>query len=224
MSMMGMSMSQTAVGDTVAEYNNYEAAQAAVSKLIAGEVPAREIAIVGRGIRSIERVTGKLGYATAARTGAINGLFLGLLFGALFGLGNPQPQMQIFFGAMLVGVAIGMIMSIVSYWIIRRRRDYASVMQLVADHYEVTVAASSIHSARAILGTARTAHRAPEPVDLSRPPQFGVRIADKEAAAKNTTAPVPPVPAQPAEEAAAAASRDASDEKGAPEGPDAPRS
>ena len=37
----------------------------------------------------IERVTGRLGYATAARSGAINGVLLGLLFSAILVIGSP---------------------------------------------------------------------------------------------------------------------------------------
>ena len=57
------------LGQTVASFPTYEAAQKAVSRLIAGDVPARDIAIVGQGLRSVEKVTGRLGYATAARAG-----------------------------------------------------------------------------------------------------------------------------------------------------------
>ena len=55
----------------MASFPTYEAAQKAVSTLIAADIPARDIAIVGQGLRSIERVTGRLGYAAAARSGAI---------------------------------------------------------------------------------------------------------------------------------------------------------
>ena len=44
----------------------------------------------------------------------------------------PQPQL-------FVGVGIGMLMSIVAYSLVRRRRDFASVMQVVAERYEVPV-------------------------------------------------------------------------------------
>jgi len=44
------------VGEKIASFPTYEQAQKAVSSLIAGEVPARDIAIVGSGLRSIERV------------------------------------------------------------------------------------------------------------------------------------------------------------------------
>ncbi len=131
------------VGEKVASFPTYEKAQKAVSSLIAGEVPARDIAIVGSGLRSIERITGRLGYATAARSGALNGLMLGLLFAFIFVLGTPTAQISAFLGVLLVGMALGMLLSLGTYAIVRRRRDFASVMQVTADHYDVCVAAGA---------------------------------------------------------------------------------
>ncbi|NNH04694.1 hypothetical protein HLA99_12650, partial [Microbacterium ulmi] len=180
MSMMGGRLPQgfDEVGQTVASYPTYEAAQKAVSSLIAADVPARDIAIVGTGLRSIERITGKLGYATAARSGAINGLLLGLLFSAIFVLGTPSPPIQLFVGVLFVGIAIGMLMSIISFAIVRRRRDFASVMQVVAEHYEVSVASASVNRARQVLGAQTVVARpAPAPtVDASEPPRYGERV------------------------------------------------
>lgn len=170
------------VGQTVASFPTYEAAQKAVSSLIAGEVPARDIAIVGQGLRSVERVTGRLGYASAARSGAINGLLLGLLFSAILVIGSPTVPMQAFVGVLFVGIAIGMLLSIITYSFVRRRRDYASVMQVVADHYEVTVTAAGVHRARQILGP-QAAPETPSPRpsdegigDQAEPPRYGERV------------------------------------------------
>lgn len=197
--MGGPQSGTTAVGETVASFTDYEAAQKAVSRLIAAEVRARDIAIVGLGLRSIERVTGKLGYATAARSGAINGILIGLFFSAILVLGTPTVPIQAFVGAVFVGIAVGMIMSLITYTIIRRKRDFASAMQVVADHYDVTVAAASIHRAREVLGGVVAAPREsvasagpgalvdPVPAspipdarsagpDLSTPPRYGERI------------------------------------------------
>ena len=143
-----------AVGETIASFPTYEGAQKAVSALIAGEVPARDIAIVGQGLRSIERVTGRLGYATAARSGAVNGLLIGLFFSAILVLGSPSVPIQAFVGVLFVGVAVGMLLSIITYSLIRRRRDFASVMQVLADHYEVTVGPDNLAKARQVLGVA----------------------------------------------------------------------
>ncbi len=171
-------------GEKIADYATYPAAQKAVSQLVEADIPARDIAIVGHGLRSVETVTGRLGYAAAARSGAINGILLGLLFSAIFVLGTPNAAIQLFVGVMLVGIALGMLMSIVTYSIVRRRRDYTSVTQVLADRYEVTVLPRSIHRAREVVG--RTVAPAPaHPVHPSpaapapgpaAPPQYGERI------------------------------------------------
>ncbi len=180
-------------GETVASFSQYEQAQKAVSTLISGDVPAKEIAIVGQGLRSIERITGRLGYAAAARSGAVNGLVLGVLFAFVFVIGSPTIAIQAFVGVLLVGIAFGMLLSIVLYSFVRRRRDYASVMQVVADHYEVTVTDSSVGRARQVLGpqsavapvvATTTAAPAAQPVATpdartAEPPKYGERVAPK---------------------------------------------
>jgi len=189
--MPGLGAGKNDTGETVASFPTYEGAQKAVSSLIAGDVPAREIAIVGSGLRSIERVTGRLGYATAARSGAINGLLLGLFFSAIFVLGNPSVQISVFVGVLFVGIALGMLLSLVTYALVRRRKDFASVMQVLADHYDVRVQPSSIHRARQVLGPYsgpaaaphptepwRPAPEPPQPVPGSEPPRYGERVPE----------------------------------------------
>ncbi|MEF2255034.1 MULTISPECIES: general stress protein [Microbacterium] len=189
MSMMGGQFARNLedVGQTVATFDKYEAAQKAVSKLIAEDIPAREITIVGQGLRSMERVTGRLGYATAARSGAINGLLLGMLFSAVFVLGMPNVPIQAFVGVLFVGIAIGMLASLLTFAIIRRRRDFASVMQFVADHYDIAVAGSSAGRARQVLGpqaapaaprTQVVAPPAERTATPQEPPRYGQRIEE----------------------------------------------
>ena len=167
-----------AVGPTVASFAAYEGAQKAVSSLIAADIPARDIAIVGQGLRSIERITGRLGYAAAARSGAVNGVLLGLLFSAILVIGSPSVPIQAFVGVLFVGIAIGMLMSIVAYSFVRRRRDYASVIQVVADHYEVTVADRNAGRARQVLGPQAAGRpAAPAPArEGAEPPKYGERV------------------------------------------------
>ncbi|MEU4016392.1 general stress protein [Microbacterium sp. NPDC028030] len=201
MSMLNRPASGTETGEIVASMRDYESAQKTVSKLIAGEVPARDIAIVGQSVRTVERVTGKLGYAAAARSGAINGVLIGLFLSAILVLGNPEVPIQLFVGFVFIGVAVGMILSLVTYAIVRRRRDFASVTQFAADHYEVTVLAASLAKARQVLGAARVAPVRP-PVNLDEPPKYGERITP--GAAAPAPAPdepvIPPRPADPVAE------------------------
>lgn len=192
MSMFGGRFPQSPddVGQTVASFSSYERAQKAVSSLIAADVPAREIAIVGTGLRSVERVTGRLGYATAARSGAINGLLLGLLFSAILVIGSPSVPIQAFVGVLFVGIAIGMLLSLVTFAFVRRRRDYASVTQVIADHYEVTVAAPNAMRARQVLGPQMPEQPAPPRVVAdTAPPAYGERVPDADAEG------APPAPA-----------------------------
>jgi hypothetical protein len=170
------------LGQTVASFPTYERAQKAVSTLIAGEIPAKDIAIVGQGLRSIERVTGRLGYAAAARSGAINGVLLGLLFSAILVIGTPSVPIQAFVGVLFVGIAIGMLLSIVTYSFIRRRRDFASVMQVVAEKYEVTVAAGSVQRARQVLG--RTDAPSAQPAPTAAAPVAAPPVQETDAAAE----------------------------------------
>lgn len=199
MSMLNRPGNGTDLGEVIASTKDYEAAQKIVSKLIAGEVPARDIAIVGEGVRTVERVTGKLGYAAAARSGATNGVLIGLLLSAIMLFGTPDAPISLFLGFLLIGVALGMIMSLVTYSIVRRRRDFASMMQMLADHYEVRVQPASLVKARGVVGPERPQTVRP-PVDLSEPPRYGERVPPAgQAGAPAPQSPASPSPASPTE-------------------------
>ncbi|WP_105565401.1 general stress protein [Microbacterium halophytorum] len=200
MSMMGGGVrSPKDIGETVASYDEYEAAQKAVGKLIEAEVPAREISIVWAGLRAVEMITGRLGYGRAAWSGALNGAVLGLLFGAIYTLVTPQATLQLLVGFLLVGMALGMLMRLLTYRMVRRRRDYSSATSPVADHYEVAVQAAHIATARRVLGI-EAQQRRTEPVRPSGPlppPQYGIRLDPA------TNQPIPYPEAPPAEQAPA---------------------
>lgn len=222
MSMLNRPASSTDTGEVVASMRDYEKAQKTVSQLIAAEVPARDIAIIGQSVRTIERITGRLGYAAAARSGAINGILIGLFLSAILVLGTPDVPIQLFVGFVLIGVAVGMLMSLVTYAIVRRRRDFASVTQFAADHYEVTVQPTSLAKARAALGSGRQTPVRPA-VNLDEPPRYGERIQPGSNAP--TPAPVPdPAPGpqpQPTPEPAPGPAAPTPDPAPAP-GPTAP--
>lgn len=177
MSMLGGNVrSPKNVGETVAKYDEYEAAQKAVGKLIEAEVPAREISIVWAGLRAVEMITGRLGYGRAAWSGALNGAILGLLFGAIYTLLSPEATLQLLVGFMLVGMALGMVMQLLSYRIVRKRREYMSATSPVADHYEIAVQQKHAATARRVLGQPGQERQAPQPTGPLPPPQYGIRI------------------------------------------------
>lgn len=61
-----------------------------------------------------------------------------------------------------------MLLSLVTYAIVRRRRDFASVTQFAADHYEVTVLSTSLGKARQVLGANKVAPVRPRSTSMSR--------------------------------------------------------
>ncbi|SKC45383.1 general stress protein [Okibacterium fritillariae] len=138
-------------GETVASFETYEAAQQAVDRLAGADFPVKQLSIVGDGLKSVERVTGKLSYGRAAGGGALSGAWLGLFFGLLLVIVNPASSLAFVGAAILIGAAFGMMFTIVTYSLNRRRRDFTSVMQVLATSYTVIVAPELANRARNIL-------------------------------------------------------------------------
>ena len=186
MSMMNMTLPTPDVGETVATYSKYEGAQRAVSKLIENEIPARDIAIVGKGLRSVEKVIGKLGWGRAAWQGALNGVLIGLFAAVLLAIWSPESSMPMVGGILIVGIAFGMALKLLNYSIVRRRRDYASMMSLTAERYEVTVTGVYTNKSRELLGTTKPRTTVSRPPSMD-PPKYGVRITDQQRPAAQAT-------------------------------------
>jgi len=139
-------------GETVGTYAGYADAQAAVERLARHDFPLRSVAIVGSDLKTVEQVTGKRSYGRAALAGALSGLWLGLFFGLLLVLLSPTTTTPLFFGAAaLIGAGFGLFFNIAVYSINRRRRDFTSVMQVVASSYSVIVEGEHANRARNLL-------------------------------------------------------------------------
>lgn len=158
-------------GDVIATYPTYEQAQSAVDKLAESEgFPVQAAAIVGNDMKSVERVTGRLSWGRAAGAGAASGLWLGLLFGlvtTIFTPANANPGVGYLFGAVLLGLAFGIVFGLISYAVSRNRRDFSSVMQVVASTYSLVVNPEVANRARNILGV--TEAFTPPPVPPADP-------------------------------------------------------
>ena len=145
-------------GDVIATFGTYQEAQAAVDKLAESDgFPIAGAAIVGNDMKSVERVTGRLSWGRAAGAGAASGLWLGLLFGlvtTIFG-SNAGPGYLI--GAVLLGAAFGIVFGLISYAVSRNRRDFSSVMQVVASTYSLVVNPEVANRARNIIGVTEAA-------------------------------------------------------------------
>ncbi|WP_245635941.1 general stress protein [Herbiconiux solani] len=139
-------------GETVAGFETYPEAQAAVDRLGHAGFPVKQVSIVGSDLKSVEQVTGTLSYGRAALAGALSGVWIGIFFGLLFLLISPTTTTPLFLGAAaLIGAGFGMFFNIVVYSLNRRRRDYTSVMQVVASSYALIVTPELANRARNLL-------------------------------------------------------------------------
>lgn len=76
----------TAPRRAIASFDPYEDAQALVDRLADGGFPVERLAIVGRDLEIVERVTGRLDTGRAALAGGAPGALAGAALGLLFGL------------------------------------------------------------------------------------------------------------------------------------------
>ncbi|RZS65780.1 hypothetical protein EV187_1482 [Agromyces ramosus] len=168
-------------GETVASFETYPEAQAAVDKLAKAAFPVKELAIVGTDLTSVERITGTLSWGRAAGAGALSGAWFGTFLGLLFFIFAPTgASFGILISAVLIGAGFGMIFSVVSYSVNRRRRDFTSVNQVLATRYAIIAESAHVDRARSVLGVdspSPTAWRppatAPTADPSSRPMSYG---------------------------------------------------
>ncbi|GAA1819794.1 general stress protein [Agromyces neolithicus] len=170
-------------GETVATFETYPEAQAAVDTLAKAEFPVKELAIVGTDLTTVERITGKLTWGRAGGAGAISGAWFGTFLGLLFFIFSPTgTSVGILISAILLGAGFGMIFGLVSYSVNRRRRDFTSTMQVLATRYAIIAEPAHVTRARQVLGT--TDAPAPPVASPSAPPvDTPAPHADSEAAA-----------------------------------------
>lgn len=141
-------------GETIATFETYPEAQALVDRLAKAEFDVSKVSIVGSDLKTVERVTGKLSYGRAALSGAANGAFMGLVVAVLLSLFTPDPTsgFRLMAAAVLAATGVGVILSLISYAIIRKRRDFSSTQQVLASRYEVIVPVAQADAVKAALG------------------------------------------------------------------------
>ncbi len=133
---------------TVATFVTYPEAERAVDFLSDEGFPVERVAIVGTGLKTVERVAGRLTTGRAALAGARQGATLGLLFGLMFSLFFEGPDfLGVIVYALIAGTIFGMVLAAVSHAAQGGRRDFASIQRMDAEQYEIQV--EHEHSARA---------------------------------------------------------------------------
>ena len=127
---------------TVTSAADYEAAERAVDWLSDQGFPVEHARIVGTGLRYVEQISGRLTTGRAALIGIGQGATLGLIWGLLFSLFFTADTGG-FFGVLafsvVVGIVFGALFGAVSHLVTDGRRDFGSVANTRADHYEVQV-------------------------------------------------------------------------------------
>src|SRR5215470_5559119 len=138
--------------NNVASYTSYQDAQQAVDRLSDERFPVENLEIVGSGLRTVERVTGRLTNARAAAAGAASGAWFGLFIGLLVGLFTAGPTwIGLILGGLLIGAAWGAIFGFASHAATRGRRDFSSAQSLTASRYDVIARGGTAEQARSIL-------------------------------------------------------------------------
>src|SRR5580698_10246585 len=141
--------------NTVARFDDYDSAQRAVDRLSDDGFPVEKLDIVGSGLRLVERVTGRLTSSRAATAGALSGLRAGLLIGILLGLFTSGHS---FLAVAATGAALGVLwgaaFGYVAHASTKGQRDFSSVRQLVATHYDLIAREGTVDRARSMLSEA----------------------------------------------------------------------
>ncbi len=132
--------------------DTYADAQSVVNRLARADYAVTDIAIVGRELVTVERVTGRLTYARVALRGVLNGAWFGLFFSLMLSLFSETLSTTLVLPAVVaIGAGMGMLISLATYSIRRRRHDFSSVQQVLASRYEVLVPAGTVAAAKQAL-------------------------------------------------------------------------
>jgi hypothetical protein len=128
---------------TIAAFEDYADAQRAVDHLADHDFPVQRVAIVGRDLRYVEQVTGRMTTRSAAAMGAVQGAVLGALLGLASGLVfslRPDPALPLLVAyGIVAGAVLGALFGALTHAADRGRRDFASIGTMAAERYEVVV-------------------------------------------------------------------------------------
>jgi Heat induced stress protein YflT domain len=131
------------------EYKTYADAQLLVDGLSDKGFPVQHVRIVGKGLQTVEQVTGRMtkGRATLYGTGA--GAWFGLLVGFLLTIfATGSGALVAVLGSMLIGAFWGALFGFTAHWATGGERDFSSEGRLVAARYAVEVDAGFLDEAK----------------------------------------------------------------------------
>lgn len=139
-------------GQLLGRYRTYDDAQKVVDHLAKAEnFDVKNLSIVGNDLRSVENIRSRLSYPRVAGAGAAQGAMFGFFIGLLLFLFAPDTAMVNMLFSVLLGMAIWMLIGVISYAVRRGRRDFASSSHLVATTYDVVCDFSVAGHARQLM-------------------------------------------------------------------------
>lgn len=211
-------------GELLATYSTYAQAREQVDRLAATDFPVSAVSIVGKDLRVVERVRGRLDYGQVALGAALRGLLFGALIGVFLLLLDPSGGWMQVLTSALLGVAVWMIFGVVGFAARKGRHGFASTQSVVPGGYDLVVAFE--HAARARQELGLTGRPSGVAVPAPAPAVEGGAPAEPAPAVPTASAPMPggshaaPVPgqAEPVDASAAAGATVLGD--GAPTGLD----
>ena len=154
---MDITTPPTGATQTISTHDGYLEAQAAVDALSDAGFPVEHVNIVGRDIRIVEDVTGRLTNGKAALNGAAGGAWFGLLLGVLLGIFLPVGSwIALALSAVVFGAIWGAVFGFAGHWATRGRRDFASRQRLEAGRYDILVDSAYADEAARVLGLAKS--------------------------------------------------------------------
>ncbi|MEV7687413.1 general stress protein [Streptomyces bungoensis] len=125
----------------VASYSTHQEAERAVDHLADQGFPVQKVAIIGRDMRLVEQVTGRMGYGEAALHGAATGALPGVLVGWVFGLLNwlnpVVSGLLLALYGLIFGAVVGALLAVLLHAAQGGRRNFASVRSMEPSRYDV---------------------------------------------------------------------------------------
>jgi hypothetical protein len=142
------------IGQVIASYPTYKQAQRGVDHLSDSGFPVEHSAIVGRDLRLVEQIEGRLTKTRATLMGAASGAWFGLFVGTLVTLFVIGPEwIAVTLTAVVIGAVSGAIFGFAAQWATHGQRDFASTSGVVAGQYDITVADAHAERASQLLSS-----------------------------------------------------------------------
>ena len=139
---------------TIASYDNYAGAERAVDWLADQGFPVERGSIVGTGLRSVERVKGRMTAGGAAIVGAVAGVMTAALLALLAGIFPwDASSAETLASAVGFGAVFGAVSGALYHGELSGggRRDFTSATRIEADRYDVQVDEDAAAAAKELL-------------------------------------------------------------------------